>query len=53
MALPVKQEASICGFNVHLSLNTCIFVEQLGAQKKKHAITLRLHGELNRGMPLA
>lgn len=30
----------------------CVFVEQLGAQKRKHAITLRLHGELNRGMAL-
>jgi len=29
-----------------------MFVEQLGAQKRKHAIALRLHGELNRGMAL-
>ena len=26
-----------------LSLNLCMFAEQLGAQKRKHAITLRLH----------
>ena len=33
-------------------VSTCVFAEQLGAQKRKHAITLRLHGELNRGMTL-
>ena len=31
------------GCNVHLSLNICMFVEQLDAQKRKHAITLHLH----------
>lgn len=47
----VKLEASICGFNVlHLSLNMYMFLKQLGAQKKRHAITLYLHGELNREM---
>ena len=30
----------------------CMFVEQLGAQKRKHPITLRLHGELNRARQL-
>ena len=33
MALVMQQKASICGFNAHLSLNMCVFVEQLGAQK--------------------
>ena len=52
MALVMQQGASITGFNVHLSLNMCVFVEQLGVQKRKHAITLRLHGKFNRGMAL-
>ena len=52
MALAVKLEATICGFNVRLGLDMCMFVEQLGAQKRKHAFTLHLHGELNRGMVL-
>ena len=50
MALVVKLEASIWGFKIHLSLNMCMFVEQLGAQKWNHAITLHLHGELKRGI---
>ena len=50
MALAIQQEVSICGFNVHFSLNMCAFVEQLSAQKWKLAITLRFHGELKRGM---
>ena len=37
------------GFNVHLSLNMCMLLD---AQKRKHAITLHLHDELNRGMAL-
>ena len=35
-----------------VSTCVCLFVEQLGAQKIKHAITLRLHGKLNRGTAL-
>ena len=34
MALAMQQEASIGGFNVFFGLNICVFVEQLGAQKK-------------------
>ena len=44
MALVMQQKASICGFNVHLSLNMCVFVEQLGAQKGKRAITKNRNG---------